>query len=284
MKKNTKIAYQGKEGAYSHMACLNAFPDSKPISCDSFEEVFNQTTSGKVDMALLPIENSLAGRVADIHNLLPHSNLQIVGEYFHRVKHQLLGIKGSNLKSIKTVESHFQALSQCRDFLIKKNIQPIITADTAGAAYEISRSGDITRAAIASTLSAEIYNLEILEKNIEDAQHNTTRFFLMQSNTVEQKSKPKKTIISFIFKVRNIPSALYKALGGFASNRVNMLKLESYMLNGSFTATQFYVDIEGHPDDANVRAAFEELGFFSKEVKILGSYPAHPFREKKVVE
>ena len=284
MRKNKKIAYQGKEGAYSHMACLKAFVNSQPISCESFEEVFDQTSSGKVDMALLPIENSLAGRVADIHNLLPHSNLQITGEYFHKVSHQLLGIKGSSLESIKTVESHFQALSQCREFLISKNIKPIVAADTAGAAEEISKTDDITRGAIASELSAKIYDLKIIEKNIEDANHNTTRFLLMQPRTIEQKTKSKNIITRFIFKVRNIPSALYKALGGFASNKVNMLKLESYMLDGSFTATQFYVDIEGHPEDKNVSNAFEELGFFSKEVRILGSYPAHPYRKNKFLE
>ncbi|MBJ57962.1 MAG: prephenate dehydratase [Rickettsiales bacterium] len=273
-----KIAYQGRPGAYSHLACKEAFPDSLPISCETFEEVFEKTEQKESDLAFIPIENSQAGRVADIHNLLPKSNLLIAGEHFHKIKHQLLGLPGSQIEKIKSAESHFHALAQCRDFLTNNNIRPVLSSDTAGAAEEISKSSDLTRAAIASELAADIYGLKIIKKNIEDAHHNTTRFLLMKDTIDISQREDKKYITSFLFKLRNISSALYKALGGFSSNKVNMLKIESYMLDGSFTATQFYIDIEGHPEDDNVKSAIEELGFFSKEVKILGSYPANKFR------
>lgn len=275
---NYKIAYQGRPGAYSHMACKKAYPDCEPIPCETFEEVFEKTSKDFTDMAFIPIENSLAGRVADIHNLLPKSTLVIVGEFFHKIRHQLLCCKDSSIGDIKVAESHFHALAQCRKFLIKHNIKPVLSSDTAGAAELVALSGEKHRAAIASELAGEIYNLKIIEKNIEDAQHNTTRFLIMKSKLDEEKKEDIPYITSFIFSVRNISSALYKALGGFSSNKVNMLKIESYMVDGSFTATQFYVDIEGHTQDENVKLAFEELGFFSKEVKILGSYPADPFR------
>ncbi len=279
--KEKKVAYQGKPGAYSHMACIKAFPKCSPVSCDTFEEVFESTSQKKSDIAFIPIENSQAGRVADIHNLLPKSRLMISGEYFHRINHSLLAIKGSSLEVIKTAESHLQALAQCRNFLNVNKIKPIVSADTAGSALEISKANDITRAAIASELAADIYNLDIIKSNIEDATHNTTRFLIMKEKLeYEGYEKNKDYITSFIFRVRNIPSALFKALGGFSSNKVNMLKIESYMLEGSFNATQFYADIEGHPDKDNVKLAFEELGFFSEEVRILGSYPASQFRKK----
>ena len=274
-----KIAYQGRPGAYSHLVCLEAFPNYEPVSCESFEEVFKKTENNETEISLIPIENSQAGRVADIHNLLPMSKLVITGEYFHKVSHHLLGCSGSSLMSIKTAESHLHALAQCKDFLVKNKIKPIISADTAGAAEEISIAMDKTRGAIASELAAKIYNLVILSSNIEDATHNTTRFLCMKENFDEERLEKINYITSFIFQVRNIPSALFKALGGFSTNRVNMLKLESYMLKGSFKATQFYVDIEGHPEDDNVKQAFEELGFFSKEVKILGYYPASKSRK-----
>ena len=275
-----KIAYQGRPGAYSHLVCLKAFPNYEPVSCESFEEVFKKTENNETEISLIPIENSQAGRVADIHNLLPMSKLVITGEYFHKVSHHLLGCPGSSLMSIKTAESHLHALAQCKDFLGKNKIKPIISADTAGAAEEISKAMDKTRAAIASELAAKIYNLAILSSNIEDATHNTTRFLCMKENFDEERLEDTDYITSFIFQVRNIPSALFKALGGFSTNKVNMLKLESYMLKGSFKATQFYVDIEGHPEDGNVKQAFEELGFFSKEVKILGYYPASKLRQE----
>ena len=278
--KKYKIAYQGKPGAYSHMACLQAFPQSTPISCETFEEVFSKTSCQETDISLIPVENSQAGRVADIHNLLPKSKLVITGEYFHKINHNLLALPGSNLSKIRTAESHLHALAQCKDFLSKKKIQAVVAADTAGAAEDISKNKDTSRSAIASELAAKIYNLIILERHIEDAKHNTTRFLIMKDKLEEERIKNKEYITSFIFKVRNIPSALYKALGGFSTNKVNMLKIESYMLKGSFNATQFFADIEGHPEDENVRLAFEELGFFSKEVKVLGYYPASNFRKK----
>ena len=275
-----KVAYQGKPGAYSHMACIKAFPNCLTIPCETFEEVFQKTNLKETDISLIPIENSQAGRVADIHNLLPKSKLLIAGEYFHRIKHNLLGISGSSLEYIKSAESHLHALAQCRYFLNKNKIKAIVRADTAGAAEEVSKSKDPTRAAVASELAAKIYDLKVLKSNIEDAKHNTTRFLIMKDRLEEERQADLDYITSFIFRVRNISSALFKALGGFSSNKVNMLKIESYMLNGSFNATQFYADIEGHPEDDNVKLAFEELGFFSKEVKILGSYPASDFRKK----
>ncbi len=276
-----KVAYQGKPGAYSHLACLKAFPKSTPVSCETFEETFEMTINKNTDISFIPVENSQAGRVADIHNLLPKSKLVITGEFFHKVQHQLLGLPSTNLKNIQSAYSHFHALAQCREFLKDNKISAKLSTDTAGAAEELSKSSDNSRAAIASELAAKIYGLKILKRNIEDAYHNTTRFLIMKDKIEVSKLENTAYITSFIFKVRNISSALYKALGGFSSNKVNMLKIESYMVDGSFTATQFYADIEGHTLDENVKLAFEELGFFSREVKILGSYPADKFRLKK---
>ena len=236
---------------------------------------------GETDISFIPVENSQAGRVADIHNLLPRTKLIITGEYFFKINHQLLSSKEANLESVKFAVSHFHALAQCREFLQKNKIKPILGTDTAGSAEDLSKKKRKDTAAIASSLAAEIYNLKILKKNIQDAHHNTTRFFIMKDKQEEKRVEKVKYITSFIFKIRNMPSALYKALGGFASNKVNMLKLESYMVGGAFTATQFFADIEGHPADDNVKLAFEELGFFSKEVKILGYYPADNFRKEK---
>ena len=261
---SVKIAYQGRPGAYSHLACKEAFPQSLPIACETFEEVFEKTRSGETDISFIPVENSQAGRVADIHNLLPRTKLIITGEFFFKINHQLLGAKEANLESIKFATSHFHALAQCRDFLQKNKIKPILGTDTAGAAEDLSKKIKKDTAAIASSLAAEIYDLKIIKKNIQDAHHNTTRFLIMRDKLEEKRIKKVKYITSFIFKIRNMPSALFKALGGFASNKVNMLKLESYMVDGAFTATQFFADIEGHPDDDNVKLAFEELGFFSK--------------------
>ena len=273
-----KIAYQGRPGAYSHLACLKAFPNAEPIACETFEEVFDKTHTKETDISFIPVENSLAGRVADIHNLLPKTKLVITGEFFLKIDHQLLAIQSASLENIKFAVSHFHALAQCREFLQENNIKPVLGTDTAGSAEELKKKGSNDTAAIASSLAAETYKLKILKENIQDAHHNTTRFFIMKEKLDEKKIDDIKYITSFIFKIRNMPSALYKALGGFASNKVNMLKLESYMMNGEFAATQFFVDIEGHPDDENVKLAFEELGFFSKEVKILGYYPANNFR------
>jgi prephenate dehydratase len=227
---------------------------------------------------MIPIENSVAGRVADIHHLMPESGLHIVAEHFMPVRHQLLAPKGATLKDIKTVESHVHALGQCRKIIRKLGIQPIVAADTAGSAREVAEIGDKTRAAIASRLAAEIYGLDILAEDVEDEDHNTTRFIVLSREATWAKNGDNPVITTFLFRVRNVPAALYKALGGFATNGVNMTKLESYMIEGNFFATQFYADVEGHPEDRELVFAFEELAFFSKEMKILGVYPAHPFR------
>jgi prephenate dehydratase len=235
---------------------------------------------------MIPIENSIAGRVADIHHLMPHSGLHIVAEWFLPVRHQLLGLKGAQIADIKTVESHVHALGQCRNIIRKLKIKAVVAADTAGSAREVAEAGDPTRAAIATRLAADIYGLDVLAGNIEDESHNTTRFIVLARQARHAPSDNGPVITTFVFRVRNIPAALYKAMGGFATNGVNMTKLESYMIEGNFFATMFYADIEGHPDDRNVALALTELEFFSKEMKILGVYPAHPYRAsfKEVTE
>lgn len=278
--KNNKISFQGQAGAYSEVACLASFPDMETLPCDTFEDAFDSVTSGKAKLAMIPIENSQAGRVADIHNLLASSSLHIIGEHFQPVRHQLLTIPGAKIDDVKSVSSHAQAISQCRNFLNNHGLMPIIWGDTAGAAADIAAKKDIKCAAIASNLAAEIHGLNVLFSNIEDSENNITRFVILSKEVVDPDPTNDLVITSCIFKVRNIPAALYKALGGFATNRVNLLKLESYMIDGSFASTQFYVDIEGHPRVDTVRLALEELGFFSKEVKILGVYKAHNERNK----
>jgi prephenate dehydratase len=248
------------------------------VPCATFEDAFTALSAGDADLGMIPIENSVAGRVADIHHLMPESGLHIVAEHFMPVRHQLLGLRGAPLKGIKTVESHVHALGQCRKIIRKLGIKPIVAADTAGSAREIAEVGDKTRAAIASRLAAEIYGLDILAEDIEDEAHNTTRFIVLSRESKWARSGSGPVITTFLFRVRNVPAALYKALGGFATNGVNMTKLESYMIEGNFLATQFYADVEGHPEDRNVVFAFEELAFYSKEMKILGVYAAHPFR------
>ncbi len=275
-----KIAFQGQNGAYSHLACTIIAPEMNPYPCKTFEDAFYAVESSSAELALIPIENSQAGRVADIHSLLPSSSLHIIGEYFQRVRHNLLALKGSSLDQIKSVESHQQAISQCRNFIQENNFISKVSSDTAGAAADVANAGDFSRGAIASTLAAEIYSLDIIKSDIEDATDNTTRFLLMSAQPKDINFDNGKIITSIVFKIRNLPAALFKALGGFATNRVNLLKLESYMLEGSFSATQFYADIEGHPDQVDVRLALEELGFFSKEVKVLGVYPASDYRKK----
>tara|TARA_R110002124_G_scaffold1051_1_gene5496 strand:- start:1876 stop:2733 length:858 start_codon:yes stop_codon:yes gene_type:complete len=272
------IAFQGEAGANSHIACLEAFPDMKVLPCATFEDVFAAISEGRARIAMIPIENSVAGRVADIHHLIPGSSLYIVGEHFLRVRHQLLGLKGAKLADLKTVESHVMALGQCRQVIRDLGLASVVAADTAGSARIISQAGDPTRAAIASSLAAEIYNLDVLKADVEDAEHNTTRFIIMANEPNDAEPEDGPVITSFIFKVRNVPAALYKAMGGFATNGVNMTKLESYQLEGSFNASQFYADIEGHPASRNVRLALEELEFFTNELKILGIYKAHPYR------
>jgi prephenate dehydratase len=273
-----KIAFQGQYGAYSDMACRAVHPDMETLPCPSFEDVFASVRDGVADLAMIPIENSVAGRVADIHHLLPESGLHIIAEHFQPVNHHLLAPEGETLETLKIVRSHHQALSQCRNSIRALGLEPIIHADTAGAAKEISEHDLTGVAAIASELAAEIYGLKILKRGMEDETHNTTRFIIMTREPFDPDPDQGPVMTSFVFQVRNVPAALYKAMGGFATNGVNMTKLESYMVRGEFTATQFYADIEGHPEHASVRLALEELGFFSREVRILGVYPANPKR------
>ncbi len=273
-----KIAFQGEPGANSHLAIREAYPGSEAVACATFEDAFAAIASGEVQLGMIPIENSVAGRVADIHHLMPDSKLHIVAEHFMPVRHQLMAPKGATLKGIKTVESHVHALGQCRKIIRQLGIKPVVAADTAGSAREIAEAGDKTRAAIATRLAAEIYGLDLLAEDIEDEAHNTTRFIVLSRESKWAKSGSGPTITTFLFRVRNVPAALYKTLGGFATNGVNMTKLESYMVEGNFFATQFYADVEGHPEDRNLVFAFEELSFYTKDMKILGVYPAHPFR------
>lgn len=272
------IAFQGEAGANSHIACREAFPDMISLPCDTFEDVFAAVSEGRARLGMIAIENSLAGRVADVHHLIPGSGLYIVGEHFLPVRHQLLGLKGTKIEDIKTVHSHVHAIGQCRRVIRELGLKAVVAADTAGAARQIAEEGDPSRAAIASSLAASIYDLDILRPNIEDAAHNTTRFIVMANEPNDADPEDEPVITSFIFRVRNVPAALYKALGGFATNGVNMTKLESYQLEGTFNASQFYADIEGHPSSRNVRLALEELEFFTSELRILGVYKAHPYR------
>ena len=271
------IAFQGAPGAYSDLACRRVYPDMTTLPCAAFEDAFAAVREGHAALAMLPIENSVAGRVADIHHLMPDSGLFIIGEHFEPVHHHLLALPGATLDKIRMVRSHVHALGQCRNFIRTNRVQPVVRADTAGSAAEVRELGDPTIAAIASELAGEIYGLVSLAENIEDAEHNTTRFLVMSR---EEKRAPRggPTVTTFVFNVRNVPAALYKALGGFATNGVNMTKLESYMVGGQFAATQFYADVEAHPDDRPLALALEELRFFSTKVEILGAYPAHALR------
>jgi len=273
-----KVAFQGEPGANSHLAIHEVYPGCEAMPCATFEDAFAAISSGEADLGMIPIENSVAGRVADIHHLMPESGLHIIAEHFMPVRHQLMAVKGAALNDIKTVESHVHALGQCRKVIRKLGIKPIVAADTAGSAHEIADADDKTRAAIATRLAAEIYGLTILAEDIEDESHNTTRFIVLAREAMWAKNGAGPTVTTFLFRVRNVPAALYKTLGGFATNGVNMTKLESYMVEGNFFATQFYADVEGHPEDRNLVLAFEELSFFCKDMKILGVYPAHPFR------
>jgi prephenate dehydratase len=273
------ILYQGEPGANSHLACVNAFPDMTPEPCATFEDALVAVREGRARYAMIPIENSVAGRVADVHYLLPDAGLYIVGEHFERIYHQLLVLPGTRLQDLKTVHSHTHALGQCRKVIRELGLKPVTEADTAGAARMLNEAGDRSTAVIASKLAAHIYGLEILRSDIEDAAHNTTRFIVLSANRDDAVSGNGPVITTFVFRVRNVPAALYKALGGFATNGVNMTKLESYMIEGNFSATVFYADIEGHPDDRRVALALEECRFFSSEFRVFGVYPASPFRE-----
>lgn len=272
------IAFQGVLGAYSDMACRAARPDMETLPCASFEDTFAAVRDGRAALAMIPIENSSAGRVADVHHLLPDSGLHIVGEHFQKVNHQLLAPTGATLDSLELVRSHVQALSQCRDFIREQGLKPVVHADTAGAAAEVAALGDPTQGAVASALAGEIYGLQVLQADVEDTAHNTTRFLVMAKEPTDPDPDEGPVVTTFVFRVRSVPAALYKALGGFATNGVNMTKLESYIIDGSFTVAQFHADIEGHPDQRLVRLALEELGFFSREVRILGVYHAAAFR------
>lgn len=276
--KTNRISFQGEPGANSDTACRNVFPDMEPLPCPTFEDAFNAVETGKADLAMIPIENTIAGRVADIHHLLPESKLHIVGEYFLPIHFQLMVLPGVQRSEIRTVHSHIHALGQCRKYIRKNGWKPVVAGDTAGAAKLVSEVRDRTMAALAPRLASSLYGLDIIEENVEDTENNVTRFVVLskgKSWAARQDGVPMVT--TFVFRVRNVPAALYKGMGGFATNGVNMTKLESYQL-GAFTATQFYADVEGHPDDQGVKNALEELRFFSREVRILGVYPAHEFR------
>jgi prephenate dehydratase len=275
-----RIAYQGEPGANSHLVCKEHYPDWEALPCASFEDVFAAVESGEADLAMIPIDNSIAGRVADIHHFLPASDLHIIAEHFLRIRFSLMGVPGSSLASIRTVHSHVHALGQCRRFIREHGLTPVISGDTAGAAREVAEFADPTQAAISPPLAAEIYGLEILANDVEDEEHNTTRFVVLSRELVEAPAGDGPVVTSFIFNVRNLPAALYKALGGFATNGVNIVKLESYLSGAHFEQAQFYAEVEGHPDQRGLQLALEELRFFSDELKMLGTFPTNPFRRK----
>ena len=272
-----RIAFQGALGAYSHEACLNAIEQMIPVPCTTFEGVIRAVKEGRADLAMLPVENTTYGRVADIHRLLPESGLHIVNEAFVRVRIALMARPGVALNDVRHVRAHMVLLPQARSFLDQHGITSEAAADSAGAAADLAQAEGSTEGVLASTVAARIHGLEVLAEDIEDLDHNTTRFLLMAPD-LDQTRRAEKMITTFVFEVRNLPAALYKAMGGFATNGVNMTKLESYMVGGSFTATQFYADIEGHPEDPPVQRALEELGYFTNMLEILGVYPAHPDR------
>ena len=278
MKNKIKIAFQGEKGAYSHLACLEVFSNADAIACSTFEETFQLAKDNSEYKIVIPIENSLAGRVADIHYLIPKYKLQIHAEHFQKVTHNLLGIKGSKIKDIKTVRSHSQAIGQCNKMISENKLKPVISADTAGSAKFISEKKDKTDSAIASELAAKIYSLEILKSNVEDESGNVTRFFIMGKDSKHPEHKDEKYITSCIFKLKSIPAALYKALGGFATNGVNLCKLESFSVKNTFDQVNFYIDIEGHIEDPSLQKALEELGFHTQKLDVLGVYEAHQFR------
>ena len=276
------VAFQGEKGAYSHLACEEMFPQATIKTCATFEETFKMASEDENVKIMVPIENSLAGRVADIHYLLTKYKLQIYSEHFQNVEHNLLVKEGTELKDIKYVRSHVQAIDQCQKIISKNKFKTIISADTAGSAKDLSTSNDKSIAAIASKLSAKIYNLKILKSNIEDDTGNVTRFLIMGKKVNQPENiKNKKYITSCIFRLKSIPAALYKCLGGFATNQVNLTKLESFSVKNTFDQTNFYLDMEGHIEDSSVQKALEELGFHTESLDILGVYEAAAFRQKK---
>ena len=273
-----RVAFQGEPGAYANLAARQSVPQAQAVPKPTFEDAIEAAKSGDTDLVIIPVENSLIGRIADIHHLLPDSGLHIVGEHFMPIRHQLLGLKDATLEDITSVYSQAPALAQCRTLLRDRKLLAHSWYDTAGSAKHVAELGDKKTAAIASTLAAEFYGLKILKPDVEDEHHNATRFLIM-SRDDERAPNRGKVVTSLVFQVKNIPAALYKAMGGFATNGVNMTKLESYQLGGSFNATQFYADIQGHPDDPPVNRALEELAFHTARHKIMGVYPAHPYRE-----
>ena len=275
-----RVAFQGEPGAYANLAARESLPHVMAVPFPTFEDAIGAVRERAVDLCIIPVENSLHGRIADIHHLLPEAGLYIVGEHFHRVRHQLLGLKGAGLARVKTVFSQGPALGQCRKIIRELRLHPHVWHDTAGSARHVAELKDPAASAIASSLAAEIYGLQILKADVEDEPHNMTRFLIMSAESDDAPADSSPVITTFIFRVRNVPAALYKALGGFATNGVNMTKLESYQLGGSFNATQFYADIEGHPDERRVQLALEELRFFTDTLSILGVYPAHSFRKQ----
>ncbi len=282
MSEKIKIAFQGEKGAYSHLASLEVYPNAEVVACATFEETFELAKKDSKYKIIIPIENSLAGRVADIHYLIPKYNLQIHAEHFQKVRHNLLGIKGSEIKNIKAIRSHSQAIGQCQKIISTNKFKTIVSADTAGSAKYISEKNDKSEGAIASDLAAKIYNLEILKSNIEDEVGNVTRFLIMGKESKHPEFKNKKYITSCIFKLKSVSAALYKALGGFATNGINLCKLESFAVKNTFDQVNFYIDIEGHIENPSLQKALEELGFHTQKLDILGVYEAHEFRLKKL--
>jgi prephenate dehydratase len=272
------IAFQGAPGAYSDLACRSVYSDYTTLPCLTFDDAFSAVQEGGADLAMIPVENSVAGRVADVHHLLPNGGLSIVGEHYQPVVHHLLAVPGAKLNDIREVHSHVQALAQCRTYLREKNIKAVVHTDTAGAAAEIAKLGNKNIAAIASELAGKIYGLQSLAADIANLRNNTTRFLILSRSPATCEAGGGACVTTLVFRVRSVPAALYKALGGFATNGVNITKLESYLVDGTFTAAQFYLDVEGHPDETGFRHAIDELNFFAHEVKILGTYPAHLFR------
>ncbi len=275
-----RIAFQGELGAYGHQACSEARPNHEPLPCTTFEDAIEAVRKGDAELGMIAVENSTYGRVADVHHLLPESGLHIVDEAFVRVHINLLGVRGAKIPDIDSAMSHTVLLGQCRGFLREHGITPVTGADTAGSAALVARNGDPRQAALASEIAAQIYGLDILARHIEDHDRNTTRFLVMAREPDLKRRGKSGMMTSFVFRVRNIPAALYKAMGGFATNGVNMTKLESYMVGGHFTATQFYAEIEGHPDDRNVQLAFDELDYFTDQINLMGVFPASPRRHE----
>jgi len=276
-KSASMIAFQGDIGSYSHQACRTRFPKLTPLPCATFEDAINAVHDGKAKLAMIAVDNSVAGRVADVHHLLPGSGLKIVGEHYQAIHHHLLAVKGASLKTIKRVESHVHALSQCRKFIRKHKLKAVVALDTAGAARDIALRKDVGVAAIASAVAGKIYKLKSLAADIEDEQHNTTRFLVMARDGAMPAVKS-RCVTSMIFRLKSVPAALYKALGGFATNGINLTKLESYLIGGFFKKAEFYIEVEGHPEAQDFKHALRDLALYTERIDFLGTYPADKFR------